>query len=211
MKRPSFIVAVLLLVSSGFVTSSSAQDEADRPVHVGIMGGGTIPVGILADATKSGWNLGALVSIGLPSTPFSLRIDAQWMQLGHQSNLIACLVAIGSSGCPEPVEYDFRVIDGTANAVYTFPAESPTKFYLIGGLGVYGERTIADFDGSRSSATRFGLNAGAGVRVRLGTLDGFLEVRYHNIVHGSDIGDYAKRGEKPKSLQFVPVSLGITF
>ena len=212
MKRSSFIVALLLLASSGFVSSSSAQDEPARLVHVGIMGGGTIPEGILADAAKSGWNLGALVSIGSRSGPFGLRIDAQWIQLGHQNNTRACLNApAGFVECQEPIEFDFRVIDGTANVVYTIPSARPTKFYLLGGPGIYGERTTSHFDGAHSSATKFGLNAGAGVRVRLGTVDGFFEIRYHNILHGSDIGDYVKSGEKPKSLQFIPVSLGITF
>lgn len=211
MIRPSFVAAGLLLVSSGFIASSSAQDESDRKVHVGIMTGAAIPEGILSDATSTGWNLGVLLSFGSSSAPLSLRIDAQWIQLGHQSNQVACLNSPGFVECPEPVAFDWRVIDGTANAVYTFPTTGSTKLYLIGGAGVYGERTIENLDGSRSSATRFGLNAGAGVRVKLGASDGFLEIRYHNILHGSDIGEYAKRGEKPKSFQFIPVSLGITF
>ena len=168
------------------------------------MGGGAFPVGILSDATTSGWNLGALVTIGSPSAPFALRIDAQWMQLDHQSNLIACLTPVGLPECSEPIEYDFRVIDGTANAVYSIPSESSIKFYVIGGAGVYGERTIADIDGSRSTATKFGLNAGAGVRVHLGTVEGFLEARYHNIVHGSAIGEYAKRGRNRSHFDSFP-------
>ncbi len=50
MTHRSFVAAVLMLVSSGLVSPSTAQEEADRLVHVGVSGGGTIPVGILADA-----------------------------------------------------------------------------------------------------------------------------------------------------------------
>jgi len=209
MNRPSFVIATLLLISSASIVALPAQEFEDRAVHVGIMGGGTIPLSILSDAAKSGWNLGALMSAGTPSSPFSFRLDAQWIQLGRQGHLVFCELIVGP--CPEPVDFDFRVIDGTANGVFTFPSETGTKFYVIAGAGVYGERTTRTIDGAHSTATKFGVNAGAGVHFRLGTLGGFLEARYHNVIHGSDIGDYRNQGEKPKSLQFVPISAGFIF
>jgi hypothetical protein len=175
------------------------------------MGGATLPVGILRDASKVGWNAGALVTLGTPHAAVSFRIDGQWHQLGHR-DVVACSSAPGSpGGCALPVNFALRVIDGTANAVYTFRSELPTSFYVLAGGGVYGERTTSAFDGARSSATNFGLNAGVGVRFGGSPLGGFVEVRFHNVFHGSDIGDYAKGGYKPESLRFIPISAGITF
>jgi hypothetical protein len=114
----------------------------------------------------------------------------------------------GGSYCPEPI--DFRVIDGTANLVCTFRDALPTNFYVIAGGGVYHERAVAPADNnSRGSATKFGVDGGVGLNVRVGTLGGFLEARYHNVLNGSDVGDYARRSARVKSLQFVAVSAGI--
>ena len=180
MKRASFVLVVPLFALGASVATVDAQ-EVDRPIHVGIMGGATAPLSILNDASSAGWNLGALVRIGAARSPFSLRLDAQWIQLGHSNNLFACLTA-GFPLCEEPVSFNFRVIDGTANVVYTIHQSPQGKYYLIGGGGVYGERATLAVGGSRSTATKFGMNAGAGVDLRLGSFSAFLEARYHNIL-----------------------------
>lgn len=209
-RKRAKIMAMLVCVVT-VPLAAHAQDS--RPVHFGIMGGATIPRDLLNDAAKSGWNLGAIVSFDTPLTRLSLRIDGQWIHLpGRTGNFIACAgLRVDPIVCSEPIEFDFRVIDGTANAVYTFGRALSTSLYLIAGAGVYGERTTSTFGHSRSSATKFGLNGGVGVRFRLREFGGLAEARYHNVIHGSDIGDYAKNGDKPKSLQFLPISVGITF
>ena len=116
----------------------------------------------------------------------------------------------GDGFCPEPV--DFRVIDATADLVYGFGSARATSFYAIAGAGVYSERATAPANGSEGSATKFGVNAGVGVKFALSsTLGGFVEVRYHNLLHASNVGDYAQRSSTVKSMQFVPISAGVTF
>jgi opacity protein-like surface antigen len=189
---------------------AAVHAQGSRPVHFGVMGGLTVPVALLSEASSAGWNLGALVNVGAPESPLSFRVDAQWHQLGGGGGVIGCSFAPGGGFCPEPV--DVRIIDGTANVVYTVGSDSPTNIYLIAGAGVYGERAISPANGSRGNATKFGLNAGLGVRFNLSSsLGGFVEARYHNVLHGSDVGDYAKRSTTVKSLQFIPISAGITF
>ena len=108
-----------------------------------------------------------------------------------------------------------------------------TKFYLIGGLGVYNIKTetpvtppmladvstdvagpyapgisrqiappshqiIESTDASRSQ-TKFGLNAGAGLRFQLTGFSTFIEARWHTAFTGGE------------HTQFVPISVGITF
>jgi opacity protein-like surface antigen len=110
----------------------------------------------------------------------------------------------GSSQFP-----DFRIIDGTANVVYTFGAALPTKFYLIGGVGAYNERAHDPVTDASASSTKFGLNAGVGFKFQLTGFATFIEARYHNVIHGSVIGD--ANSSNAKSLQFLPISVGITF
>ena len=193
------------------IVSPLAAQILTRPTQFGVMGGVTAPIGLLRDATATGWNAGVLLNIGVPLIPVSIRIDAQVHHLGGNGFSISCTFTPGGSGfCPEPIE--MRIIDGTANLVYTFPGMLPAKFYLIAGAGIYGERAHSDDGGNvYETRTKFGLNAGAGMKLQLGSLGGFVEVRYHNVIHGSDIGDYAIRSPQVKSLQFVPISAGVVF
>ena len=195
MKRTAINAAVLGLIISAAAAPVSAQAIVSSPVRFGIMGGATVPISDLSDFNKTGWNAGALVTIGVPLVPVSFRIDGQWQQMQSKND----------------VEFpaDLRIIDGTANVVYTFGAALPTKFYLIGGLGVYNERFKDPDTDISASGTKFGLNAGVGFKFQLTGFATFIEARYHNVIHGSDVGDTGS--SNARSLQFIPITVGITF
>jgi opacity protein-like surface antigen len=200
MTRTAINAAVLGLVLSAAASSVSAQAVISSPVRFGIMGGATLPLSDFKDAAKTGWNAGVLVNIGVPLVPVSFRVDGQWQQLTGKN------YEVGKGAITHD---DFRIIDGTANVVYTFGAALPTKFYLIGGAGAYNLRVKnEDLDASASS-TKFGLNGGVGFKFQLTGFSTFIEARYHNVFHGTDIGD--SNSSDSKSLQFVPISVGITF
>ncbi|MBA2684571.1 MAG: outer membrane beta-barrel protein [Gemmatimonadaceae bacterium] len=199
MTRTAITAAVLGLVLFATAPSVSAQAVVSSPVRFGIMGGATVPLSDFSDAAKTGWNAGILMNIGVPLVPVSFRIDGQWQQLKGKNF---------DYGKGAVTHDDFRIIDGTANVVYTFGAALPTKFYLIGGAGVYNVRVKNnDFD-LNASGTKFGLNGGVGFKFQLTGFSTFIEARYHNVIHGTDIGDVSGNA---KSLQFVPISVGITF
>ncbi len=203
MKRTAITAAVLGLIISAAAAPVSAQAIVSSPVRFGIMGGATIPLSDLSDEAKTGWNAGALVTIGVPLVPVSFRIDGQWHQMNGK-DFSTLGGAGGSSQFP-----DFRIIDGTANVVYTFGAALPTKFYVIGGVGAYNERVHDPVADVSASSTKFGLNAGVGFKFQLTGFATFIEARYHNVIHGSEIGDVSTGNAK--SLQFLPISVGITF
>jgi hypothetical protein len=200
MKRTAISAAVLGLVLSAAAAPVSAQAIVSSPVRFGIMGGGTFPLSDFKNEAKTGWNAGVLVSIGVPLVPVSLRIDGQWQQLtGKNFDLGKGFIS----------HNDFRIIDGTANVVYTFGAALPTKFYLIGGLGAYNVRVKNDDLDANANSTKFGLNGGVGFKFQLTGFATFIEARYHNVIHGTAVGDVSD--SNAKSLQFVPISVGITF
>jgi hypothetical protein len=82
----------------------------------------------------------------------------------------------------------------TGNLVWSFRRASPTALepYLIAGVGTYVKFT----------EERFGLNGGAGVRQRVGSLRLFAEVRYHRVSHRFD--------EASEADTFVPLSVGVS-
>ena len=223
MKRSTSVLMCCFTLSAS-VLPALAQTDADLSVHVGIMGSAAMPLGDLSDLAKTGWNAGALLTVGAPHSAMSFRLDGQWQQLGGKgypsastSNAFAADVLVSH-------QYDVRLIDGTANVLYTFAAAKPTSVYLIGGVGVYNEHTQDAFnDASPLSSTRFGLNAGVGVRFRLSRVSAFAEARYHNIVHGSGFASSPScgahlTGVQPgtcggsmRSLQLVPITLGLVF
>ncbi len=203
MKRTAISAAVLGLALSATVASVSAQAIVSSPVRFGIMGGATVPLSDLKNFNKTGWNAGALLSIGVPLVPVSFRVDGQWHQLSGKG----FVQAAGAGGATQNA--DLRVIDGTANVVYTFGAALPTKFYLIGGAGVYNVRFKDPASDVSASGTKFGLNAGVGFKFQLTGFATFIEARYHNVIHGSAVG--SDNASNAKALQFVPISVGITF
>jgi opacity protein-like surface antigen len=224
-KSIGVIAAGLLLVVAASVPLS-AQVTLSSPVRFGITGGGTVPVNQdFKDLSKTGWHAGALIDVGLPFVPLGFRVDGMWHQLGEK-DLASGLTSKN------------RIIDGTVNALYSFGAMSPTKLYLIGGVGVYNlksevegevavlnDRRLASSDGfgprvdsgvneargsstsyqvgtsngDSDSRTKFGVNAGVGLRFQLPGFTTFVEARWHSIFTDGE------------NVQMLPISVGITF
>ena len=214
-----FIPSMTLIAAAAALCSAPAlaQEMISSPVRYGITGGATVPVGDYKDVSSAGWNAGALVELGFPIVPLSFRFDAVWHQLGDKHD------DFGDT-------FKSRVISGDLNAIYTFAPANPTKFYLIGGLGLYnfrnqltaplnvpatgvlaaGDRVLAQSGTTptqtfSASSTKFGVNAGAGVRFQFNTFSMFVESRFHNIfgVHGAS----GSNG----NTQMIPITVGVVF
>jgi hypothetical protein len=205
-------ISTILIVLTASAAPLCAQAGAAGPVHFGIMGGATIPTHYLADYysgfdAHTGGSAGVFFAIAVPNSPFSIRFDGQWQQLSS------------GNGSPGP---DYRIIDATADLVYTFYRAARTNFYVIGGSGVYNEHAHADFFDYTASATHYGFNGGAGMNFRLGRFSTFVESRYHYVIRGSRIGAPSCEvlsaliaqtcpSDTRPSLQFVPISAGFAF
>lgn len=190
MKRLMIGVAAAGILIAGSGAPLAAQVALASPVRFGITGGATVPLGDLKDIAKTGWNAGVLLDIGLPLVPIGFRVDGTWNQLANKE------LANGS-------EIKNRFISGTADVVYTFNSMMPTKFYLIGGVGLYNykievEGLTGPGDDS-DSETKFGVNAGLGLRFQLTGFSTFVEARWHNVFTSGN------------SSQMIPISVGITF
>lgn len=202
-----FAAAVSMLVPVG-VATLSAQSTLSGGLHFGIMGGETKPVGNLSAYADHDWSAGALLSIAAANSPVSFRLDGQWQQIRGRrfSGAFLCV------GCPSFIEgTDFRVLDATANVVYSVAIAAPTKLYVIGGMGVYNQRATDISSDVRLSRTRFGINAGAGVSFQLFHVATFAEARYHDIIRGGSFGAFGNAYGGPNTFQFIPINVGFIF
>jgi hypothetical protein len=195
-------IGLCLGLTLGATAGALRSQVAVSPIHFGVIGGTTIPVGDFRNFANTGWNAGVLLTVSVPLVPISFRIDGQWQQLSGR-------VMHASDGEPDD-QTNFRLIDGTANAVYTFGSVLPVKFYLIGGGGVYYGRARDDAFPHTESATKFGVNGGAGVKLQLIGFAAFVEARYHYIVHGEELLSHVG-GSGSGGLSIVPISAGIVF
>jgi hypothetical protein len=178
-------------------SSAAAQEQVSRsPIQFGVMGGVGFPTGDFNDLLKTGWNAGALLNLGFSNSPVALRVDGSWNQFDFKN----------VDNSPH-----FRVLDATADAVFTFPSKSPAQFYILGGAGVYNFKVTGDdnnFDFSSGSTTKFGLNGGVGVKFTAGPVAPFVEARYHYVFSGDSFNN--NESNNPK-FQMIPISVGLTF
>jgi hypothetical protein len=196
MKRILTAAAVLgfTVLASGSV---AAQQASHSPIQFGVMGGATVPVSDANDFLKTGWNAGALLNFGFANGPVALRVDGSWNQLNYKCD-----------GCDG---VKLRLIDATADAVFSFGSKSPAQFYLIGGAGVYNFKNTGsndNFDFSNGSTTKFGLNGGVGVKFTAGSVAPFIEARYHYVFSGDNFNNGSNNNPK---FQMIPISVGLTF
>jgi hypothetical protein len=178
------VVVVVVLVVTARSRSAAAQG-----VTVSVGGGAALPLGTLNTVTDAGAHGLAAVSIAPANLPVSIRIDGMYNHFGLSSS-------VGIDG-------HFRVFHGTANAVYRFPAgeTSTIRPYLIGGLGVYNYKFIADVPEHLQDEdhTDLGLNGGAGADFVVGALGVFAETRYHGVF------------SKGNNVELLPITVGIRF
>ncbi|MEP7087793.1 MAG: outer membrane beta-barrel protein [Gemmatimonadota bacterium] len=199
MKRILTGAAVLgfSIFASATVSAQAMGEMANKtPVQFGVLGGATFPVSDYKSVLKTGWNAGAFVNLGIANWPVGVRIDGQWNQFAVK-NL---------SGV------HFRDLHGTADLVANVGNGKAVKFYVLGGVGVYNIKATGSNDGvdygSSKSATKFGLNGGAGFKFNVGSLSPFVEARYHYVFLNGN--DFSNNGSNPK-FQMIPVSIGLSF
>ncbi|MCI0570615.1 MAG: porin family protein [Myxococcaceae bacterium] len=169
--------------------------DPESPVTFNIGGGTSIP---LLDSAAH-FKVGGSFQIGLAYN-FSnlLGLQAEYLYSGYD---VRDRLVVSND-----VEGDHTMQYGTLNAVVNVVPARPVGVYLIGGPGLYHRRvTISEFAGTaigthcdpwlfvcfpvavpirnvlaRRTSYDFGLNAGAGVALRLGgTARLYLESRYH--------------------------------
>ena len=181
-----------LLIGVGLVISLGTHGlwlGAQSPVSVGVGAGVAVPVGALRHDVNPGLRALAMLDLGVPEMPFSLRVDAAYDRLGFQST------PVGSARQETGAR---TVASASVNlTVVSADWERVVAPYVIGGVGF--SRIACAGRPDCGVSTQMGWNVGVGMRLGLFALRGFAEARLHCV---------------PKSVAddcYIPVIVGLRF
>lgn len=185
MKRLVQLGLVLLFTGSPALTAT-----AQASFRIGLSGGGTVPVGEFGDLNDTGYNFGAHALISSPFFPQDFKLEVQHNRMKLKGS-----------------EANTMVTSGTVNLELN-PGSALARLapYLSVGLGGYYVKTalrgsppaLTEYD----NTTKFGLNAGGGLRFPLGPLNAFLDGRYHRVKSDRFVSG---------KVTYIPIVFGFTF
>jgi opacity protein-like surface antigen len=217
------------------VAAAPARAQGDRPVHLNLGGGFTMPVSDVSDrfSTGGGFNIGLILE---PSPVFGLQVEYSFNSLSGEDKTIgvsATPTAIANGTALIESHHDLHYIN--FNGILKPSGDSAVKPYAIGGGGMYyrnvslttpdvGFATYCDpywyvcfptavsvdrIVGERSSWDP-GIDLGGGVTVGLGESAVFyVETRWH-YVWGPEFTDLNGVSQKANA-QYFPVTFGFRF
>jgi opacity protein-like surface antigen len=212
MRRGAAITAAILLVlasgSSAIAQVRMSQGGSSRPVSFAFGGGASVPIGSYKDALKAGWNGQGSLIFNLGSLPLALRADLNYNRFTFQENLT---FSSGGNGSTFATSGDItqEILGGLANITIPFPMGRVTPYVTAGLAGFNIKTALGDAvaGADDDSETKFAVNGGVGLSLRLLGASAFIEAKLNNI--------YADKkfinGEELKALQFVPVTFGFVF
>ena len=216
--------------------ATPARAQGDRPVHMNIGGGFTVPVSDVADrfGTGGGFNIGVIFQP--PASPVGFQVEYSYNELAGDETTIPTSALPGGALTGQALiesHHNMQYID--FNGLLSMPGESRVKAYGIGGFGMYYRSvslttpdvgfttwcdpywyvcypTAVEIDriiGDRSSWDP-GINLGGGVTFGLGESALFyVETRWH-YMWGPEFTD--RNGETLKANgQYFPVTFGFRF
>lgn len=170
-----------------------------------------VPAALSAQSTNKTVSLGVSGGLSLPMGDFGEGLNSGYNITGHVYFKPASLQAIRLRG---DVSFDRWAVDGagdansralgfTGNVVYDFPTQSTSmvKPYVIGGLGLYNNKSSVNIGGAdfSGSDTNLGLQAGAGLTFQLSGFSTFVEGKLVNVFSDGS------------SARFVPITFGVRF
>jgi opacity protein-like surface antigen len=179
-----------------------------RPISVAFGGGASVPIGTYKDALKAGWNGQGSLIFNFAGFPLALRADLNYNKFAFKKDLP--FSPGGSTGTITTTDdITQQIIGGLANVTIPFRmgAVSP---YITAGLAGFNIKTkLGDAVGGAEdqSDTKFAVNGGAGLSLRLLGASAFIEAKLNNVYTDKKLIS----NKELKSLQFVPVTFGFVF
>lgn len=175
-------------------TAAAAQGPADmagRMVRFGFGGGFSVPTDNAADALRNGVNGQAYVLANLGFVPVRLNLGYQRFEFEQ--------LTPGLDGAT-------TILSGVGGVSLPLVRVGPISPYITAGLGMFNVKNDVDGTGvsTSDSQTKFGVDGGAGLSLRIGRLDAFIEGRVQNVYTDEGVID-------AKSIRSIPVTFGILF
>jgi opacity protein-like surface antigen len=137
-----------------------------------------MPTGDLSNGAATGFHVQGASSYHRARWPIALRGEVAYHQFGSKDYSVA-----GQRG--QTINYTGKSssIAGIIDAAYSLPVASRMKPYLLGGPGVYNNRSEVTRSGGTStntSDTKVGVNVGGGMNFSLIGRSAYVEARYHH-------------------------------
>ena len=187
----------LAMLTIAFAADIAAQlpteMPAQRPIRIGFGGGFSVPTSDARKAFENGINGQAylLVSSGfLP--PFRIN-------LGYEKFDLKDAILGGATG-------ESTILSGVAALSFNLFQLGPVRPYVVAGLGAFNIKDVLESAGgeAETSSTHFGIDGGAGLALRIGPIEGFIEGRVQNVYTEAGVVD-------AKNIRAIPVTFGILF
>jgi len=191
----------LALLATSPVEAQTLQ--AVRTTDFALSAGVSFPQGDAGDVFDTGFIVSGAVNYRPVNSLLGYRVEGLYTRLGAEMGN-----TLDTPGESYSLSGRFGVLGLTGNVVLNIPTASAIRPYLIGGAGAYRTTTKWSMECSLCSQatpsvsktdTDFGLNGGAGVEFRLGTLRPYVEGRFHSIFTSGD------------NVNFIPVQIGLRF
>jgi len=209
--------SMTLFALTGFAAMASSpaaaqvrmnQEGSGRPISFAFGGGASVPVGTYKDALKAGWNGQGSVIFHFAGLPLSLRADLNYNKFTFKNDLPFSSGGTGGTATSTD-DITQQILGGLANVSIPFRM-GPVSPYITAGLAGFNIKTnLGDVvPGEQDeSATKFAVNGGLGLSMKLFGASAFVEAKLHNIyTDGKAIGS-----KELKDLQFVPITFGFVF
>jgi len=206
------MIVTLSLVATT-ATSADAQFRTNqqgsrRPVSVAFGGGASVPVGNYKDVLKAGWNGQGSLIFNLPGIPIALRADLNYNKFTFENN-VPFSTDGGGGTVATTDDITQQILGGLANITIPFNM-GPISPYVTAGLAGFNIKTkFGDaFPGAEDeSDTKFAVNGGAGLSMRLMGVSAFIEAKINNVYTDKKLIS----NKELKELQFIPVTFGFVF
>lgn len=211
--RSSLLVACgLALVAAGAHAQSFPSQPAAptaSPVRFGFAGGVVVPrTGASLATLKTGVHGQGFMLLQLPGLP-ALRFTGDYAHMKFDRSSLTGIPTMSSSPAAVP-DADRTIIDGVASLQLNL-LHGPVRPYVLAGVGAFNVKDVMSAAAASGNAeqsfrsTNFGIDGGAGIALKLGRIDAFVETRLQNV--------YTKQQGlvDTKSIRAFPVSFGVTF
>lgn len=181
----------------GLVAAPAAGQIGAMPerhfIRIGFGGGVSVPTSDARNAFKNGINGQAFLMID-PGIGLPLRFN-----LGYQKFDLKDALLAGATG-------HNTILSGVGGITMNVFSLGPLRPYLTAGVGAFNVRQSLEGSGEEisESTTEFGIDGGAGLAVKLGRLEAFIEGRIQNVYTDQGVID-------SKSIRAIPVTFGILF
>lgn len=211
-RRRTFIASLVVLLVAGGSTAAaqvrmSQAGGSARPISFAIGGGATVPIGSYKDVLKAGWNGQGSLIFNLGGLPLALRADLNYNKFTFKENLV---FSPGAGGTFTPTdEITQQIVGGLTNITIPF-AMGPITPYVTAGLAGFNIRTkLGDAAPGvdDESETKFAVNGGVGLSLRLLGASAFIEAKLNNVYTDQKFIS----NKELKALQFVPITFGFVF